>query len=1054
MAIDYEQIRKDNIVEYGKGTRHLAVFERLYSDGTHFIFELLQNAEDAKANRIQFALFGDRLEVRHDGRQFNERDVRGVSGVGESTKQDDLTQIGQFGLGFKSVYAFTKTPQIHCVEEHFEIRDYVRPHAVPPRPVAKPWTTLIIIPFNKGTISPEYSETEIAKRLRRLSARTLLFLDCIQTIEYEVGTSEQGAYSKTPESCIDSRLLTLLGESSREIIAESEQWLVFEKFIRSDDGEIIVGPNGSPIPPVQVAFLLKDPDGAAKRPKQDSKAHSGQARSKQPWAGKDISALTTAPLVVFFPTERESRLGFLVQGPYRTTPARDNIPFNDEWNLRLVKETADLMALTVLPKLKEMGLLTISSFDAFPIEMEHFPEDGFFYPLAAAVRAALSSKDLLPAADGTFVSGEKSVLGRGEELRTLLDNSQLTALFGLAADVKWLSGEITADKAPKLRTYLRDELKVIEVTPESLPPKISNDFMKTQTDEWVTSFYGCLLAWEALWKMRRDVWNRSTLRDRPFLRLEDGSHVTPFDGDGHPNAYLPLKGITNLPLVRRDVASDKMAREFLTRLGITEPDIVAEVIEELLPLYHNEAAMPTASQHSDHMKEILTAWSTDSIVKKKRLEEKLRETPFVRFHCPATGAYGYAKPADIYFRGDELLLYFEGCQDARFALTSYTKDVRELLGHLGVAEVPRSFEVNYGDPPYVHRSTGGVSIRNYVLHGLETHLVRIGQEQFFEKQREMSLILWTYLISYANTYNIFQATRRYFYYQSRYQAYDSLITKKLRETAWLPTNDGTLVKPPTLSIDRLAEGFEPHQKLVSALGLQPDPSEQTELEKLAKRNLASQLGINLEDADFIREFRAAFDQFKTDVATRQANKDQLENSPEKNRERRRKKLQERRAVAPERKSVRKLRSVAGYSTTDVDEKSLISFYHNEDDSVFCQICLDCMPFKKRDGGDYCECTTLWTESWAKSKGIKLKVMTPLNLILCPICSSFFNEYVHKDHSFSLQEDLFHEITGNADGTAEITLCCSRINDQEPDRVIHFDPTHLADIRDCMEQEDE
>ena len=34
----------------------------------------------------------------------------------------------------------------------------------------------------------------------------------------------------------------------------------------------------------------------------------------------------SSPLVVFFPTQKETFLGFLIQGPYRTTPAQGQHP--------------------------------------------------------------------------------------------------------------------------------------------------------------------------------------------------------------------------------------------------------------------------------------------------------------------------------------------------------------------------------------------------------------------------------------------------------------------------------------------------------------------------------------------------------------------------------------------------------------------------------------------------------------------------------------------------------------------------------------------------------
>src|SRR5690606_3308506 len=70
----------------------------IYQNRAHFLYELVQNAEDARAREVHFELLPRRLVVRHNGtRRFNLKDVEGVTGIGRSPKADDLTQIGRFG---------------------------------------------------------------------------------------------------------------------------------------------------------------------------------------------------------------------------------------------------------------------------------------------------------------------------------------------------------------------------------------------------------------------------------------------------------------------------------------------------------------------------------------------------------------------------------------------------------------------------------------------------------------------------------------------------------------------------------------------------------------------------------------------------------------------------------------------------------------------------------------------------------------------------------------------------------------------------------------------
>ena len=181
MAVDYDRIRDENLVEYGRGDRHLALLGQMYTHRTHFIFELVQNAEDAEATELSFTLHDDRLEVQHNGRAFTEQDVEGICGIGASTKSGDLTKIGKFGIGFKSVYAVTQRPEIHSGDEHFFIESYVRPHSLAPRPVAA-GKTLFLFPFDHPELHAPQARSEISDALNKLDLKTLLFLRSINRI--------------------------------------------------------------------------------------------------------------------------------------------------------------------------------------------------------------------------------------------------------------------------------------------------------------------------------------------------------------------------------------------------------------------------------------------------------------------------------------------------------------------------------------------------------------------------------------------------------------------------------------------------------------------------------------------------------------------------------------------------------------------------------------------------------------------------------------------------------------------------------------------------------
>lgn len=359
MACDYNAIRAENKGKYGTDIGRIGpmLLAQRYADRTHFIFELLQNTEDALARRrrgwrgsraVTFTLENDGLRVSHYGEPFDERDVRGICGIAESTKED-FTAIGRFGIGFKSVYAFTKRPEIHSGTEDFAIESFVWPLAVA-RVKREPDETIILLPLDIGDTA---ARQEIATSLERLDTSTLLFLRNIEEINWKVRGGRSGVYLREARKLdAETRQVDVIGQEHGNMVASS-RWVVFSRSVSH---------RGHDAGNVEIAFSVAQ---------DDASRH------------KRIQRVNRSPLVVFFPTVLETHLGFLVQGPYRTTPSRDNVPGTDKWNQHLVAETASLL-VDSLGWLRDHNLLNPGALRCLPLEAAKFGEGSMFARLFEA----------------------------------------------------------------------------------------------------------------------------------------------------------------------------------------------------------------------------------------------------------------------------------------------------------------------------------------------------------------------------------------------------------------------------------------------------------------------------------------------------------------------------------------------------------------------------------------------------------------------------------------------------------------------------------------------
>ena len=825
MPADYETIRDENIARYGWDTAVLDLLGQLYSERTHFIFELIQNAEDAGATELAFELFDDRLEVRHDGRPFTEADVRGVCGVGTSEKSGDLTKIGQFGIGFKSVYAYTKSPRIYSAGnnagEHFRIEMYVRPYAVDPlaggavHPLADgaPYPladgtpgTLFVFPFDHDTVPAAVAVREIAAALNTIEPGTLLFLRNISRLRAGgVDVSGSVIERRAAHHTAARRHVTLSTGRGRP----DEEWLVWHR--QTDDPGHPAEPSepGRPAEPAQRAEPARRVEVAFR-----VDATGGDRR---------IAACGRSPLTVFFRTEKETFLGFLIQGPYRTTPARDNVPEHDPSNQALVGRTAGLLA-GVLRELRADGLLTADALGALPLDVGHFPPGSMFRPLFDSVREALAAGELIPVADGYRAAADLK-LARGAGLDELFGPNQLGALFDAGRPLYFAHRSITPDLTPLLWRYLRDELGVGEVTPADVLAVVTPDFLAAQSDEWITRFYAFLYQSPALWQAAGFPDNEpGAARTRPIIRLEDGRHVAPFDPLGHPAVYLPGASGTSLPTVRRSVAGSAVGRPFLDALNLTEPDVVAEVLEIVLPRYGGlDLAGLDLAQHEADCERVVRALDEATAGQRPRLLDRLQRTAFLIGENAATGVQRLMPPTALYQRSKELENYFDGNPDAWFAGDGYGPWLVQLR-EMGVRE---AVEVRARTPGQL----GHVVIvdefarQERGLDGFDPGAEIDGLDFALNHPTyARSEYVWNVLLGAHRglVAGVVEKAIRPSFADSALENVRSAIGAAAASQAWLPGPDGAFRRPAELSLDDLPPTFTRDETLAHALGmLQP-----------------------------------------------------------------------------------------------------------------------------------------------------------------------------------------------------------------------------------------
>lgn len=812
MASNYRAISEFNEKQLGMDRKSRMSQVAMYADTAHFVYEILQNADDVGATEIFFSVSENQLIVEHNGTPFTEHNVKAISyfGMGKT----DITKIGHFGLGFKSVFAYTASPRVHSGNESFEITELYTVNGVPyPKDLAA-FRTRFVLPFDHYLKKPDYIERsklktnkdayqEIGEKLANLGSESLLFTSALKEIHWETDDDE-GHYLREDNPIGDNIHETYIVTGDDE----DKYYLLFNRPIYWPDDN---GTNRERRP-IQLAFAL----------------------DKQLKDGGTIEEIEDACLSVFFPTDKATNVGFIIQGPYRTTPARDNIPPNDEFNRHLVKETA-LLLDDCLPKIKKLNLLDCFVLSLLPVEHDKFREGTLFHPLYLTVRNSIENQPLLPTASRGFTKGIQAKLARGAELTKIFGPAQLEQLFKTPG-LKWLDSDLTQNNYPSLYKLLVGRKATaaafkqaewiippiapnIELGSDDVAKFINEDFMSCQSDDWIARFY--------IYLSGMGSYSQRDFLRKPIIRLENGSHVTPFSSKDVPNAFLPIDdddetSLNGLPTVKRALVKRKEVRSFLEEdVELTTPDLADFVVTKILPRYTPAPAKFSEKAWKQHLQQILKAHQSTTSDKREFLETKLEEAEFLVLSSFDDSSEKLGKLDEAYLDTAELKKYFEGEDEVYFLLKSKYRqeDIQQLL-KLGVADTPR---VNKRPTDYY----GNVSVcswHGWHKRGLEGYdpdwSIEGLENAVLNPTVERSMLIWKLIRPhYKCIRGVLEKSTRQNFSDSKKAEEISTTGKLLMEAEWLPDKSGKFHAPENLGLDDLPDGFDKVSEKAKALSL-------------------------------------------------------------------------------------------------------------------------------------------------------------------------------------------------------------------------------------------
>ena len=770
-----------------------------YSDQAHFIYELLQNANDANATSVRFMLFKDRLIFAHNGtRLFSVSnpeteeddskngtlgDLNAITSYANSNK--DGASIGKFGVGFKSVFQYTSTPHIYDPNIFFRLdREIVPSEVTSDYPNRLKDETLFEFPFDHAELDAAEAYEDISDKLRFLD-HPLLFLANLKRISFEMPeTLTKGLYGKSISrtQTIDDTLVKFvyLTQKNGDDYYDDRLWL----FSRKTENDHLYS----------VGFFVDKNENL-------------------------IAVQHTA--FCFFPTKEVTKLNFIIHAPFLLTDSREGIRAGVPHNKNMIELLAELAADSLV-YLRDIGIddkKRLINDDLFNI----IPYDGIAFgdlndkrktsykQFYVSIKNKMRSEALLPAIDG-YVSSKNAYWAERAQTVELFSNSQLGLLVG-DENAKWVFTSLSRvgiQLANRPLHAYADDIVPIIINENNIINDITASFIEAQPIEWLHRFYK--------WISETDKRTELT-RKKPIFLNQDGKAVSAFDANDQAVLFLPVEGDSDYATVNDVLLENESTRSFIMKLGISEPSLRDEIYTKILPQYKDGVVLNT----KPHFKKFFQYYQNCSQTEVNSFLSQIREHSFVLHESESEKTQCRGKTSVLYFPFKNLKRWFQSKPKTGFvSFDEYLEIVGEdkkeelvkFLSALGVKDVPRILPRKLDERPKhelshkLPRSTRGNEWHEYYIDGCEELIESIVDEQ----NKESSIFLWSQFLEFIKSGllndSIFLGRHKYFYRSQQSRRYESCEAKRLRTLSWLVNKDDEFVSTNELTAKELNSQYD------------------------------------------------------------------------------------------------------------------------------------------------------------------------------------------------------------------------------------------------------